>query len=219
MKYKITSVITFELDTEADHPKEDAIQLLDSLLPHDFEFSISGISHVKPSPRVILGEFPIDDVLPFATKEFSRKEYKVGENAYSVRMNSTRYWVFKNSLNCAACGLEGKKFLLEFSKGSKDPDTPPHFNLYGEENGQLVMLTKDHILAVSKGGSSEIESGNLATLCSVCNMLKANHPLNYEQVRELRQMYKQRRRGLSLVALNKLLADTRERMLKIKFTS
>jgi 5-methylcytosine-specific restriction endonuclease McrA len=73
--------------------------------------------------------------------------------------------------------------ILELNPG----DDVPHFNLYGEEHGRLVLMTKDHILARSKGGEDILE--NYQTMCCVCNNLKGNYDLNLDQVLELRQLY------------------------------
>jgi 5-methylcytosine-specific restriction endonuclease McrA len=51
----------------------------------------------------------------------------------------------------------------------------PHINMYHvEPNGSLMLMTKDHIVPSSKGGSDHID--NLQTMCSKCNSKKGNLP-------------------------------------------
>ena len=49
---------------------------------------------------------------------------------------------------------------------------PFHLNLYGINNGEEVMMTKDHIVPKSKGGSNGLK--NMQTMCTVCNEIKGN---------------------------------------------
>ena len=127
-----------------------------------------------------LGEFSTEDVFPFISTEKIKRDYQVGDKIYSVKMDSQRYHVFKANQACVVCGLIGTKMILDIHPR----DRSPHFNLYGEEAGQLVLMTKDHILAKSKGGNNLIS--NLQTMCSVCNGLKGNCGLTNAQVKELR---------------------------------
>jgi 5-methylcytosine-specific restriction endonuclease McrA len=129
------------------------------------------------------GLFPIPDVLSH-----------IGENTPVfegdiVPVVSLRYMVFKRSLVCVSCGLEGQYFAKERSAraiwGKKElsgkflgyrPATQSwHFNLYGIDfNGNEVMLTKDHIIPRSKGGKEDLD--NLQTMCAICNCKKADNP-------------------------------------------
>ncbi len=133
--------------------------------------------------RISLAEFNLNEVLPFVSRDERKKEYKIGDKIYEVRMDSKRYFVFRSNPRCSACGLEGTKFLLEQSPSDKNP----HFNLYAEENGVLVLMTKDHIHPKSCDGS-EVHS-NFQTLCAVCNGLKGSSNLTLAKIGELRQIY------------------------------
>ena len=55
---------------------------------------------------------------------------------------------------------------------SPSPKVKPHFNLYGLEDEEEVMFTKDHIIPKSKGGRTHIS--NMQTMCSNCNNAKGN---------------------------------------------
>lgn len=191
--YKAIATITWKFDSDEPIARclESAKAQLDEILetnPHgeDFDgFCVQmDIARMKERKKLVhIDEFSFDEVLPFITETETKKEYKVHGEIYLVRMNSDRYFVFKNNPNCVACGLEGTKFMLDINPG----DQSPHFNLYGEENGRLVLMTKDHILAKSQGGQDELN--NYQTMCSTCNNLKGHYDLTLEQVSELRKLY------------------------------
>lgn len=167
---------------------KDQVEQLVVASPHgpDFEnFDIQvGLARMKDRKRLIhLGTFEIDDVLPFITVEETKRDYEIGGKIYAVKMNSDRYHVFKRSNKCFACELEGTKMILDINPG----DQRPHFNLYGEEFGRLVLMTKDHIVPKSKNGRDDI--GNYVPMCSLCNNLKGNYNLTYEQIKELRLLW------------------------------
>jgi 5-methylcytosine-specific restriction endonuclease McrA len=104
-----------------------------------------------------------------------------------------------------ACGLEGTIFQLE----QNEKDKNPHFNLYGKENGQLILMTKDHIMPKSLGGKSE--NSNYHTCCRICNNLKGNEILRPEDVCELRLFY-DKNRGLTKKKLNTLLKEKTKKL-------
>lgn len=191
--YKSIVTLTWMFDSNLNHDeclkkaKQQIEQILDTQPKgEDFEgFSIQvDLATMKTRKKLIhLGMFAPDDVFPFITEEDFKKEFVVGENSFSVRMNSDRYHVFKANRFCVACGLEGKHMILDMNPG----DSSPHFNFYGEECGKFVLMTKDHILAKSKGGQDVIE--NYATMCSICNNLKGNFNLSNQQVAELKKLH------------------------------
>ena len=196
-KFKAITTITWVFDSHDSHEKclEQAKQKLGEILDEPFgnEFHGFGVQvdlvRMRDRQQVIhIAEFPFDAVFPYITMPSTtgsdeKREYVVGDKSYSVRMTSDRYFVFRDNPNCIACGLEGKKMILDINPG----DQSPHFNLYGEEKGRLVLMTKDHILAKSKGGQDVFD--NYQVCCSLCNNLKGNYDLTYEQVRELRSLY------------------------------
>jgi 5-methylcytosine-specific restriction endonuclease McrA len=114
-------------------------------------------------------EYTVDEVLNLATTE--RRAEAVFEG-YRVRLDSLRYQVFKQSLSCARCGLEGEFFLLQHAADG-GPEDRAHFNLYGRlPDGELVLMTKDHTHPKSKGGRDHVS--NLRTMCFPCNFQKAD---------------------------------------------
>lgn len=91
-------------------------------------------------------------------------------NGVEVKISSQRYLLFKENKRCVVCGLEGKFLAIEKS----EPEIKKyHINMYGiNENGDEILMTKDHIIPRSKGGK-DIHS-NYQTMCRVCNSNKGN---------------------------------------------
>lgn len=164
------------------------------------------LAQMKERKRTVhLGEFSPEDVFPFITTEDVKREYRVGNDVYQVRMNSDRYFVFKANSCCVACGIQGTKMILDLNPG----DQSPHFNFYAVEDGRLILMTKDHILAKSKGGQDALE--NYATMCSACNNLKGNADITFEQLRRLRTLFNNENK-LPRKELRTLINKTRQEM-------
>jgi len=164
------------------------------------------LAQMKARKKLVhLGEFEPSEVFPYVTHGDEKREYTVGNKTYQVRMNSDRYFVFQKSRKCMSCGIEGKKMMLDMNPG----DCSPHFNLYAEENGRLILMTKDHILAKSRGGQDKLE--NYQVCCSTCNNLKGAYDITYEQVRDLRVIYNNESK-IPKKELRDLINKTREEM-------
>ena len=87
-----------------------------------------------------------------------------------VKMNSVRLKTFlTKGCKCVTCGLEGKWFYKVMSNGQ----CSYHLELFGEKDGKLVLMTKDHIIPKSKGGSNGIN--NMQTMCCHCNEVKKDN--------------------------------------------
>ena len=124
------------------------------------------MSKVKGNGYTSVGHFKPEEVLPFV---FQVKEKIYGDQ--KIRMTSLRYRLFATKgLVCANCGIIGQHFSLE--KHKNDEKGRYHFNLYAVDNGTPVMMTKDHIIPKSKGGSDKLE--NLQPMCIKCNGNKAD---------------------------------------------
>jgi hypothetical protein len=146
---------------------------------------------------VRVAKIPVEGVLPFAfTKSVRHKlrsegvaydslEWKhAGQHtffvkinkkmkAFTVPMGSQRYELFASKgIECVDCGIKGSYFALE--KDISDSTSRFHLNLYGkDENGEEVMITKDHILPKSKGGENKLS--NYQPMCYKCNQKKADN--------------------------------------------
>jgi 5-methylcytosine-specific restriction endonuclease McrA len=186
------AVMTLSWKYESDKPHAECMQELqeqaDRFVPEipnleDFSMHLAVTQMKQRKILVHLAEFTFDDLFPHITDEETRREFSVGEKKYFVKMNSERYHLFKTNRTCGACGLEGTKLMLDWDQ----TNDAAHFNLYAEENGRLVMMTKDHVLARSVGGLNH--ASNYVTCCSTCNNLKSNFTLTYEQIKDLRQLH------------------------------
>ncbi|AEO93417.1 HNH endonuclease [Bacillus phage G] len=115
--------------------------------------------------------YSIEDVLSKRVESyFKSKDSKVDFDGDLIKMNSQRYEVFDlKGIICCSCGLEGRFFAKERGNESY----PYHFNLYAvNDKGEEVLMTKDHIVPVSKGGKNHIS--NYQTMCIICNEKKGN---------------------------------------------
>lgn len=100
---------------------------------------------------------------------------------HEVKMWSKRYENFiVNGIECVRCGIRGRYFCLE-RHGVENERNTWHFNLYAlDENGGEVLMTKDHIIPKSKGGSSSIK--NFQPMCSLCNCKKADKVNPWDEI-------------------------------------
>jgi len=205
-RYRVNVSFSYDLETEKDHA-EAQLETEESLnqLTADIILTRKQVRLEKlkqPKHRLRLAEFNIENVLPYVSREERKKEYKVEDKVYEVRMDSSRYFVFRENLCCSACGLQGSKFCLELSPSDKNP----HFNLYGLENGRLILMTKDHMHPKSYGGI-DIHS-NYQTMCAICNNLKGSSNIPLEKIKELRLLY-DNNKNLPRKRLRKLLEDAK----------
>ena len=101
-------------------------------------------------------------------------EHTLEFDGYPVKMWSLRYQTFRKSLFCAVCGKEGKHFRLEkHALHANIERNSFHFNLYTiDNNGNELLMTKDHIIPKAKGGRNHIS--NLQTMCTICNRNKGS---------------------------------------------
>lgn len=208
-KHRATATLSWQFEGDAHSALENARAYLNQVLnaPNHVKVSLK-VDRLKDDEKakIILGEFDPNEVLPFVRNDQDKRTYRVGDLSYEVRMNSHRYFIFRSSQECAACGLLGTKMLLEQHPNDKSP----HFNLYGVEDGVLVLMTKDHIRAKSFGG--EDRHSNYQTMCAICNNLKGNDNLNLEGLKQLRDLYNQNVKVLSRKKLNALINGERERL-------
>ena len=209
MRYRAN--VTLSWDFDSDLPIEEAVELakhyLDPLPQTEGLKSTIRLDKLKEKvQKVRIGEFPLDAVMPYVTRDEGKREYEVDGVKYAVKMNSHRYFLFRECCKCVACGLRGTRIFLEYHPADKTP----HFNLYGEEDGKLVLFTKDHIHAKAFGG--EDRHSNYQTMCIVCNNLKGHVNLTLEAVRQLREIYNENRTKLTKKKLHQLIEETKEKL-------
>lgn len=103
--------------------------------------------------------------------EKDKKNAKVNLGGDLIKGNSQRLQTFfTKGIKCSCCGIEGKYFAKE----KRPKDVSYHLNLYAaNENGEEVLMTKDHIIPKAKGGKDCID--NYQTMCVYCNKEKGNN--------------------------------------------
>ena len=179
--YRVTQTIVYEIDEEYGVAVKKAENLMREMIgTTQIQKTQLRLEKVKYC-LIKLGEFVPEEVLSFVGNK--KQQYQINDKVYHVKMNSHRYFIFKKSLQCVSCGIMGSKMILEQHTNDKSP----HFNLYAVEDNKLILMTKDHIQPKSKGGKDVLD--NYATMCEICNNLKANYLLNCEQLKELRTIY------------------------------
>ena len=127
---------------------------------------------------VRVGKFSIEEVfskviLTEDNQKEKRKIPKVYFGDYKVNMTSQRYQLFLlKGIICAHCGIQGQFFSLD--QVEHNGVFTYHFNLIAiDDEGNEILMTKDHILPKSKGGKDIME--NYQTMCEPCNLLKRNN--------------------------------------------
>lgn len=102
--------------------------------------------------------------------EKDNRNAKVDFDGDLIKGNSQRYQTFfTKGCKCTVCGIEGKYFAKERHLQDKSY----HLNLYAvDDNGNEILMTKDHIVPRSKGGINDIS--NYQTMCNLCNEAKGN---------------------------------------------
>lgn len=211
-KFRATATVVWDFDS--DLPQERALELakqqIEGISPQlglsDLRLVVRLDKLKEKIQKVRLGEFEIADVIPYITKEDTKREYEYDGVKHAVKMNSHRYFLFRECTKCVACGLQGTRMLLEHHPADKSP----HFNLYGEEDGKLILMTKDHIHAKSCGG--EDRHSNYQTMCILCNNLKGHANLTIDAIRELRLIYNENKNKVTKKKLHLLIEEAKARL-------
>jgi len=102
--------------------------------------------------------------------EKKEKAVRVEIDGESIKALSDRYKLFfSKGYTCTECGITGSFFALERHLN----DACYHLNLYAiNDEGQEVLMTKDHIVPKSQGGKDALE--NYQTMCTLCNFEKGS---------------------------------------------
>lgn len=207
-RYRIQVVVNREIICSPENLDDTVSFELGRLVSTGYSCAGHNITKIKEKPqKKRLGEFTLDDVIPYIAT-CSQRNYTANGQTYTVRMNSQRYFVFRDSASCVSCGIVGTKMILEQHPGDKTA----HFNLYAEENGELVLMTKDHIKAKSAGG--EDRHSNYQTMCSICNNIKAHEVIALEDLRTLRALYNLHVGTMPKRELHKLVDDAKRQVVR-----
>lgn len=116
---------------------------------------------------------PIDEVYEAVKDvmfEKDKRKSMVLIRGDKIKGNSHRFQTFfTKGTKCVCCGIEGQYF----GKDKGFNEARYHLNLYAvDENGEEVLMTKDHIVPQSMGGANNIS--NYQTMCMKCNLKKGN---------------------------------------------
>jgi len=119
--------------------------------------------------------YPLDQVFAQVFNPSKGKAKKADFDGDLVHVRTNRMITFKRAyerdgkVRCTKCGIEARHFVKERSKANG----PWFLALYAvDQNNQEVLMTLDHILPQSKGGTSG--QHNSQPLCVRCNQNKGN---------------------------------------------
>lgn len=114
-------------------------------------------------------QLPLEAVLPYIGQKQSLT-FWVDDLQMDVTVNlcNTRQLLWGRGIVCVSCGLKGNHFWIE-SNGQ----ISPHLNLYAVNNdGHPILMTMDHIIPKSKGGTKTLD--NVQLMCEKCNHQKGD---------------------------------------------
>lgn len=211
-RYRLTATVQWEMDatrSNLQNKQEEQRQRLEELIHQVFPEArvVARSDKLKEkAEKVRLGEFRPEEVLPYLAKDDTRRDYTIDGKTYSVRMNSHRYFIFRENMACVACGIKGEIMLLEQHPHDKNP----HFNLYAIDGNKLILMTKDHIHPKAYGGE-DIHS-NYQTMCITCNNLKGSANMTLDGIAALRTLYDENKSRLTKKKLHLLIEETKKEL-------
>ena len=147
-----------------------------------------------------IASYSYEELLPFVGMNMPSKTFTTNEGSYKVHMSGVRMECLKRNHSCVWCHREGNVWLLQAGKRGAPKikmncfreNCPwcakyyysrsifhahkyerPHLNLFHKSaTGALTLMTRDHIMAKSCGGSESID--NMQTMCRNCNSAKGS---------------------------------------------
>ena len=125
---------------------------------------------------IVYGEFNAEYIADRIGPNVDPFEWNSPVGEVKGRLGTDSMRLMKTSRTCVICGLQGTIARLE----THEIGVRPHFNFYGDRNGELILMTKDHIIPRAAGGKDTVS--NYQTMCSRCNGMKgclniSNHEL------------------------------------------
>jgi hypothetical protein len=141
--------------------------------------------------------YPVEEILPLIGKDMPGIHLPTPKGLIKVKTNSPRLECLKRNQTCVRCGVVGNLFALEGTlqeppknqrrcyiencdwcatlcwKRNSNCGIAPHLNLYAQTKNGLILMTQDHIIPRSKGGSKKAQS-NLQCMCTNCNQKKGS---------------------------------------------
>lgn len=127
----------------------------------------------------------LDEILPHIPKyvKLVHRSLKLWcpdvDKHITVNLGSARIKLMGRTQECAACKIKGDHFWIEANTRGW------HLNLYAiNYHGDPVMLTLDHIIPRSKGGTKA--SNNIQLLCKKCNSIKQDEKMSPLEIAKIR---------------------------------
>lgn len=109
--------------------------------------------------------YKVEEIMPLISDAVINKRKLLQlPNDKMVRLSGTLKTFHHWGVVCAKCGLEG----IMFREIKRDKKT--HLRLFGIKDGEEIMMTRDHIIPQSRGGSNSFS--NIQTMCCKCNSEK-----------------------------------------------
>lgn len=110
----------------------------------------------------------VEEILPLIRTALGESAYATFGNT-RVGIGSRRLQTYAHDgVTCRHCGMVAEFFAIEQHAGEQGW----HLNIYGFRGLNEVMMTSDHILPKSRGGSDLVV--NRQCLCDTCNKKKGN---------------------------------------------
>lgn len=121
-------------------------------------------------------KIPVSEVLSKMDESTLKYKSEFFDGA-EVNIGMLNLRLFKSSgTDCVHCNLKGEYFRVEKMGFGSSIFNEWHLNLYGiNARNEEVLLTKDHIIPRSKGGTDDLR--NLQPMCEVCNKRKDSMPM------------------------------------------
>lgn len=132
----------------------------------------------------VVEEFSVEDFLQAWVDNHGDDSPSFYWNGIKVKSTSKRLRCIVRSCQCVECGLVAN--IVRYERGAGTQENP-HFNFYNiDENGDVIMLTRDHVIPRSWGGADTLD--NSVTMCGVCNFTKGNKYAGYGDSKTLRNV-------------------------------
>jgi 5-methylcytosine-specific restriction endonuclease McrA len=134
---------------------------------------------------ITLGTFSVKSIIPHIGEGKTSIKLRHLTGVQSIKVGTLRLECLRRNQICVVCGLVGNRFVLQeqHNKINGLAGTVPHLNLFHYSNVEPVLMTVDHIIPRSKDVREWQIVENLSTMCSFCNLAKADTlPDNYAEI-------------------------------------
>lgn len=109
--------------------------------------------------------YTVQEIMPLISEAVIKKRKLLRlPNGRRVRLSGTLKTFHHWGVTCSRCGVKGAVFR------EVKHDKKTHLRLLGIKDDKEVMMTRDHIIPHSKGGSNSFN--NMQTMCCECNSEK-----------------------------------------------